>query len=107
MIVPASPIPMPASIGLRLMNSSPTIAKTRVNASLCAPATTDQIISLTARLAALTTEEIRGLGVPAGRADVIPAGALIADRVARRVGRPMLVSESDILDGIALSLLPD
>ncbi|MFT4166869.1 MAG: Ppx/GppA phosphatase family protein [Microlunatus sp.] len=67
---------------------------------------TDQISSLAARLAMLTTEEIRGLGVPAGRADVIPAGALIADRVARRVGRPMIVSESDILDGIALSLLP-
>jgi hypothetical protein len=36
---------------------------------------------------------------------VITAGALIADRVARHVGRPLLVSESDILDGIALALL--
>ena len=40
-----------------------------------------------------------------GRADVITAGTLIADRVARRVGRPLLVSESDILDGVALDLL--
>ena len=40
-----------------------------------------------------------------GRADVITAGTLIADRIARRVDRPMLVSESDILDGVALDLL--
>ena len=81
-----------------------TYDRSRVHGSIL---DTDQINSLATRLATLTTEEIRGLGVPAGRADVIPAGALIADRVARRVGRPMLVSESDILDGIALSLLPD
>ena len=40
-----------------------------------------------------------------GRADVITAGTLIADRIARRVDRSMLVSESDILDGVALALL--
>lgn len=87
-----------------LLQGLTTYDRSKVHGSVL---TTDQIISLTARLAALTTEEIRGLGVPAGRADVIPAGALIADRVARRVGRPMIVSESDILDGIALSLLRD
>lgn len=64
-----------------------------------------EIAGLSNRLATLTTEEIHDLGVPAGRADVIPAGSLIADRVAHRVGRAMIVSESDILDGIALSLL--
>lgn len=57
------------------------------------------------RLTALTSGEIGALGVPPGRADVIAAGALIADRLARRVGRPMRVSETDILDGIALGLL--
>lgn len=39
------------------------------------------------------------------RAEVICAGALICDEVARRTGRPMLVRETDILDGAALGLL--
>ncbi len=40
-----------------------------------------------------------------GRADVIGAGSLILSRVLRRVGTStMVVSEADILDGIALSL---
>ena len=40
------------------------------------------------------------------RADVITGGTLIAARVAERLRAPdMLVSESDILDGIALALL--
>ena len=40
------------------------------------------------------------------RADVITGGTLVAARVAERLGVPhMLVSESDILDGIALALL--
>ncbi len=42
-----------------------------------------------------------------GRADVIGAGGLILDRVLRRTTvRSMLVSEQDILDGIAWSLVP-
>lgn len=69
--------------------------------------TTVEIAGLADRLAALTAGEIRGLGVPAGRADVIAAGSLVADCIARRVGRSMVVSETDILDGIALSLLAD
>jgi exopolyphosphatase/guanosine-5'-triphosphate,3'-diphosphate pyrophosphatase len=41
-----------------------------------------------------------------GRVDVIGAGALVLDRVVARVGLPeVLVSEHDILDGIAWSLL--
>ncbi|MCW2611768.1 MAG: Ppx/GppA phosphatase [Cryptosporangiaceae bacterium] len=41
-----------------------------------------------------------------GRADVIDAGALILSRVLRRTSVPtLLVSESDILDGIAWSLV--
>jgi exopolyphosphatase/guanosine-5'-triphosphate,3'-diphosphate pyrophosphatase len=40
------------------------------------------------------------------RADVITAGTLIAARVAELVPAPeLVVSESDILDGIALDLL--
>jgi exopolyphosphatase / guanosine-5'-triphosphate,3'-diphosphate pyrophosphatase len=39
------------------------------------------------------------------RAEVICAGALIVERVAARVGRPMTVRETDILDGATLELL--
>ncbi len=39
-----------------------------------------------------------------GRADVICGGALICERVGRRVGIPLLVSEADILDGIIWGL---
>jgi exopolyphosphatase/guanosine-5'-triphosphate,3'-diphosphate pyrophosphatase len=59
------------------------------------------------RLSGMTVEEIRSLpSMHPGRADVITGGTLIASRVARRTPvRGMLVSESDILDGIALELL--
>ncbi|MEO6714362.1 MAG: exopolyphosphatase, partial [Mycobacteriales bacterium] len=41
-----------------------------------------------------------------GRADVIGGGALILRRIMERVGMAeVLASESDILDGIALSLV--
>ena len=55
----------------------------------------------------LTVEEIRALpSMHPGRADVVTGGTLIASRVAARTPAPgMLVSESDILDGIALELL--
>ena len=39
------------------------------------------------------------------RAEIICAGALILDEIMARVDRPLIVSESDILDGIALDLL--
>jgi exopolyphosphatase/guanosine-5'-triphosphate,3'-diphosphate pyrophosphatase len=43
-----------------------------------------------------------------GRADVIAAGALILDRVLRRTSVPeLVVSPTDILDGIAWSLMPN
>lgn len=60
-----------------------------------------------ARLAAMTVEERKALGfMHPGRADVIVAGALILDRVLRRTPvESLLVSESDILDGIAWSLV--
>ena len=40
-----------------------------------------------------------------GRADVICAGALIAQLVGERTGLDLTVSESDILDGLVLGLL--
>ena len=66
------------------------------------------ISALLARLSSMTVEEIRAVpSMHPGRADVITAGALIASRVAARTTSTpgMLVSESDILDGIALQLL--
>jgi exopolyphosphatase/guanosine-5'-triphosphate,3'-diphosphate pyrophosphatase len=82
----------------------PAYDRSRVHGSTVLPG---QLAGLVDRLAALTAEQIRGFGaMEPGRADVITAGTLIADRIARRVRRPMLVSETDILDGLALSLLP-
>jgi exopolyphosphatase/guanosine-5'-triphosphate,3'-diphosphate pyrophosphatase len=41
-----------------------------------------------------------------GRADVITGGALVEARVAARLNvQDLIVSESDILDGIALAIL--
>lgn len=57
-------------------------------------------------LAAMTTSERRAIPtMHPGRADVIVGGALILDRVLRRVGaESVMISEHDLLDGIALSL---
>jgi exopolyphosphatase/guanosine-5'-triphosphate,3'-diphosphate pyrophosphatase len=65
------------------------------------------IAELLHRLAGLTVEEIRALpSMHPGRADVITGGALVATRIAARMRvADLLVSESDILDGIALQLL--
>ena len=66
---------------------------------------TESVHDLAARVLAMTVAEREALGVPAGRSDVIGAGALILDRVLRRSGaRALLVSDSDILDGIAWSI---
>ena len=58
------------------------------------------------RLLAMTVAERRELRwMHPGRADVIGAGGLILSRVLRRTGvSELLVSESDILDGIAWSI---
>ncbi len=71
----------------------------------------DDVAAARRRLLAMTREERRALPfMHPGRADVIGAGALLLDRVLARV-RPSLaraevvVSERDILDGIAWSLL--
>lgn len=65
------------------------------------------IESLLHRLAGLTVEEIRALpSMHPGRADVITGGALVATRIAAQMHvTELIVSESDILDGIALQLL--
>jgi exopolyphosphatase/guanosine-5'-triphosphate,3'-diphosphate pyrophosphatase len=60
---------------------------------------------LVTRLLSMTVAQRQSLGVPAGRADVIGAGAVILDRVLLRSGASQLtVSDSDILDGIAWSI---
>ena len=59
------------------------------------------------RLLAMTVDERRGLGwMHPGRADVIDAGALIVARVLARLSvGEVVVAETDILDGIAWSLV--
>ena len=65
-----------------------------------------QIDELVQRLLAMTVAERRALRwMHPGRADVIAAGGLILSRVLRRTGvADLIVSESDILDGIAWSI---
>jgi exopolyphosphatase/guanosine-5'-triphosphate,3'-diphosphate pyrophosphatase len=61
--------------------------------------------ALTRRLLAMSAAQRQELGIPEGRADVIAAGALILGRVLERAGaQTLLVSDSDILDGIAWSV---
>lgn len=69
--------------------------------------TIDALTGLLTDLAGKSVEEIRAIpSMHPGRADVICAGTLIAARVAHRVStNRLVVSESDILDGIAQSLL--
>ncbi|MDR1767749.1 MAG: exopolyphosphatase [Propionibacteriaceae bacterium] len=61
--------------------------------------------ALAERLLSMPVAEVAAIPtmVP-GRADVICAGALICRAVGRRVGVPLTVSESDILDGIVRRL---
>ena len=67
----------------------------------------DAVHEFVDRLVAMTVAERLALPyVHPGRADVIDAGALIVSRVLRRTPvATMVVSESDILDGIAWSLV--
>ena len=65
------------------------------------------LFALGERLLAMTVAERRDLpAMHPGRADVIGAGALILDRVLRRSGAAgLVVSEADILDGVAWSIV--
>jgi exopolyphosphatase/guanosine-5'-triphosphate,3'-diphosphate pyrophosphatase len=67
----------------------------------------DDVHALVDRLVAMTVNERLALPwMHPGRADVIAAGALILSRVLRRGSvDTVVISESDILDGIAWSLL--
>jgi exopolyphosphatase / guanosine-5'-triphosphate,3'-diphosphate pyrophosphatase len=66
----------------------------------------DQVSEQTSRLLGQTRAQRAALGVMhPGRADVIGGGALVLDRLMRRFGfAEVLVSEHDILDGIAWAL---
>ncbi|WP_108667973.1 Ppx/GppA phosphatase family protein [Euzebya rosea] len=66
----------------------------------------DTVAELASRLCAMpTAERVDRLGVEPGRADVIAAGALVLDGVLAHFGFvEVVVSETDILDGIARSL---
>ncbi|MFG1947884.1 exopolyphosphatase [Nonomuraea sp. NPDC048826] len=66
----------------------------------------EQVHDVTRRLLAMTHDERAALPVMhPGRVDVIGAGSLILDRIVRRFGfAQVVVSEHDILDGIAWSI---
>ncbi|WP_043628744.1 Ppx/GppA phosphatase family protein [Nonomuraea candida] len=68
--------------------------------------TAEEVHDVTRRLLAMTHSERAALAVMhPGRVDVIGAGALILDRIVRRFAfSQVVVSEHDILDGIAWSL---
>ncbi len=67
----------------------------------------DDVHELTAQLLGMTVAERKTLPfMHPGRADVIGAGALILERITRRTRvDKLLISESDILDGIAWSAI--
>ena len=67
-----------------------------------------RVHEIAGRLLAMTRAERAAIPVMhPGRVDVIGAGALILDRIMARFGfAEVLVSEHDILDGIAWSLIP-
>lgn len=66
----------------------------------------EQVLQIRARLAGMTSNERRALpAMPAGREDVIVAGIVILEQVLEALGTDdVLVSESDILDGVASDL---
>jgi len=81
----------------------PSYDRTMVHASRMTRA---ELSSLAEQLLSSTVEQVRTLpSMPAKRADVICAGALIADRVGKRLAVDLTISESDILDGVAMGLL--
>ncbi|MET9801491.1 Ppx/GppA phosphatase family protein [Streptomyces sp. NPDC006368] len=67
----------------------------------------ERVAEVTARLVASTHDERSAIPVMhPGRVDVIVSGALVLQAIMERIGaREVVVSEHDILDGIALSLV--
>ena len=81
----------------------PEYDRTKVHASSMTRA---DLHNLAGSLLASTVQQVRALpSMHPKRADVICAGALVADRVGARMPVDLTISESDILDGIALGLL--
>lgn len=78
--------------------------RTRVHNSIV---TVDEITRLSEQLLATPVDEVLAAYpmLQRLRAEVICAGALIVEQVAARVGEPMTVRETDILDGATLELL--
>jgi exopolyphosphatase / guanosine-5'-triphosphate,3'-diphosphate pyrophosphatase len=70
--------------------------------------TAPQVRAVTSRLLAQTRAQRAAIpSMHPGRVDVIGAGSLVLDRVMRRFGfAEVVVSEHDILDGIAWSMVP-
>jgi exopolyphosphatase/guanosine-5'-triphosphate,3'-diphosphate pyrophosphatase len=87
-----------AAIALDLLVYDPAV----LHGSILMP---DQVARVTADLLHMTRAERAVMTLMHdGRVDVIGGGALILDRIVRRVGLPVVVSETDILDGIAWSM---
>jgi len=88
-----------AALALRLPVYDSTVVQ---GATIAGP----ELDALTQRLLAMPVAEVTALPtMEPGRADVICAGAMICRSVGRRTGRTLLVSESDLLDGIAAGLV--
>ena len=81
----------------------PAYDRAKVHASSITRA---ELSALTDELLSSPVEQVKALpSMHPKRADVICAGALIADRIGARMPVDLTVSESDILDGIALGLI--
>lgn len=77
--------------------------RSRVHGSLLTPS---DVGALTERLISAPVTDLEKIPTLAPmRAQVIGGGALICERIARRVGAGLIVSETDILDAVALELL--
>ena len=70
--------------------------------------TAAQVAELADKLLAMTVDEVLALGpVAPERAKVLCGGALVVAEVAKRVPVDLQASESDILDGVVLSMVRD
>ena len=69
----------------------------------------EEVVAVVDRLLAVSTEEIAAMPVVApGRAEVLQAGVVCAERAVAHVGAPSVrISVRDILDGIAIELGAD
>lgn len=78
--------------------------RTKVHGSHLTP---EQLRSVRDDLLHLPVAEVmeRFPSIPLKRAEVIVGGAIIAAAIAARVGRDAVISEADILDGVALGML--